>query len=166
LNWSICTSKRIFGAIQTSLSGEEIKNLPASDITATITSFFFTDGLGDFTLSDANWFAFTDFSTDIVGNPLTWKIQICEGGDCVTNGELLTTQVGAGPTTDFGEVFQGGLVVTSGNNLNQHGSWSHLDASTVPELSTWAMILIGLGDIGWMLRSRRRNAASIPQVTL
>jgi hypothetical protein len=96
------------------------------------------------------------FASDTAGE-LTLGQNLAKADDCLVGGGLtyclfMSNSTGANPTAAFdqftsdGEWVAGSVTVTA-------------SPLATPEPSTWALMLIGFGGVGW-LASRRRTAAS------
>jgi hypothetical protein len=104
-------------------------------------------------------FSSSVFASDGAGNIALGR-NLYSAGSCLvgigvdTYCLFIANSTGANPTAEFNEFF------------TSHGVWFAQDVTivagkitAVPEPSTWALILIGFGGIGW-LASRRRWAAA------
>jgi hypothetical protein len=109
----------------TTLTGSSLANLPFTDISATITSFTFTDGSG---LTLVSNLGFLDISTDASGNISTWVVGAC-GSTCDTQMQTnWNSPFSFMPGRDFSETtasFAGSYGYVSSNP----GTWV---ASTIP----------------------------------
>jgi hypothetical protein len=66
------------------------------------------------------------------------------------NGDSAWTQVD--------NIFPGDQVPNNGNNFSDENIWAFRTGGTVPEPGVWAMMLIGLGGLGALARTRRGAA--------
>jgi hypothetical protein len=64
--------------------------------------------------------------------------------------------VAAGPNRFYVFSFQDGDLPLTGDYVAQH-------VAAVPEPSTWALSILGLGGLGAMMRRRKRTDAAVPQ---
>jgi len=139
-------------AFTTTLTGSSLANLPYTDISATITSFTFSDGNG---LTIQSSLQSLDISTNVSGNISTWLIGVC-GATC--NIQMQTnwhSPFGFIPGADFSETtasFAGNYGIVFGNP----GTW--VASSTIPEPSTFVLLAIGLLVFG-TVRARRARPA-------
>ena len=103
-------------------------------------------GLAHFDLSDAVFTSLTTFN----GNPVDFSYNgfLSYGGGFFPKLITLNTL----PGNNF--------LITDGLNHNIYsGNFTIAEAiSAVPEPATWAMLLLGFGGIGLMMRARRRQA--------
>jgi hypothetical protein len=130
----------------TTLTGSSLANLPYTDISATITSFTFTDGSGLTLHSHLQSLA---ISTNASGNISTWLIGAC-GTTCDTQMQTnWHSPFGFIPGADFSETtasFAGSYGFISANP----GIW----ASTIPEPSTFVLLATSLLVFGTVLARR------------
>ena len=139
-------------AFTTTLTGSSLVNLPYTDISATITSFTFSDGNG---LTIQSSLQSLDISTNVSGNISTWLIGVC-GATC--NIQMQTnwhSPFGFNPGADFSETtasFAGNYGIVFGNP----GTW--VASSSIPEPSTFVLLAIGLLVCG-TVRARRARPA-------
>jgi PEP-CTERM motif len=139
-------------AFTTTLTGSSLANLPYTDISATITSFTFSDGSG---LTLHSNLQFLDISTNASGKISTWLIGAC-GTTCDTQMQTnWHSPVGFNPGADFSETtanFAGNYGIVLANP----GTW--VASSTIPEPSTFVLLAIGLLVFG-TVRARRARPA-------
>ena len=135
-------------AFTTTLTGSSLVNLPYTDISATITSFSFTDGSG---LTIHSNLQFMDISTNASGNISTWLTGAC-GATCNTQMQTnWNSPVGFNPGADFSETtpnFAGSYGIVLANP----GTW--VASSSIPEPSTFVLLAGGLLVLG-TVRARR-----------
>jgi len=112
-------------------------------------SFSFSDGVQ--TLDNANSDAIgVDLTTNGRGNIINWYILInteTETQQIWTENDEVTTIDAATDNIDSD---------VEGANFDDAGTWV---VTSTPEPATWAMVLLGFGGIGFMLRHARRNGA-------
>lgn len=150
------TSDKITGTLTLSSA------LPASlntltDETALVTAYSFSDGVNTFATGccgSGNQTIF-EFTTDASGAITSWVVTL-ETNDNHTGD--LTTEL------TFDQSLVGGVL--GGSNEGSPGVWSLQSAtSAVPEPSTWVLLLLGFGAVGWRLRSAaaaaRRHAGLV-----
>ncbi len=138
------TSDKITGTLTLSSA------LPASlstltDETALVTAYSFSDGVNTFTTGccgTGNQTIF-EFMTDASGAITSWVVTL-ETNDNHTGD--LTTEL------TFDQSLVGGVL--GGSNEESPGVWSlQSGTSAVPEPSTWMLLLLGFGAMGWRLRN-------------
>ncbi|MES2325864.1 MAG: PEPxxWA-CTERM sorting domain-containing protein [Pseudomonadota bacterium] len=90
-----------------------------------------------------------------------------EIGGLANGGVYNIGQAGVIPADDFAFEFvptiisqSAGLSYDTNGIINQANS---VTITAVPEPSTWAMMLIGFGAIGWQLRRRKRSTSTFAQ---
>jgi hypothetical protein len=137
-------------AFTTTLMGSSLANLPYTDISATITSFTFTDGSG---LTLHSNLQSLDISTNASGNISTWLIGAC-GTTCDTQMQTnWHSPFGFIPGADFSET-TAGFAGNFGFISSDPGSWGR-----TPEPSTFVLLAIGLLVFGIVLPRRAGRIA-------
>jgi hypothetical protein len=160
-----CPTTKITGSFTTSLTGSQIDNLSDADISATVTAFSFTSLLGTLTSPPRIYVAF--FSTDANGNPTSWVLEGCTSNPCTGAGSnflVIDTESTPSVAADFVESCTSICTDLSptGENNNKPGTWTvTTDVAGVPEPSLWAMMLMGLGGIGFAMRNRRKAVLGV-----
>jgi hypothetical protein len=90
-----------------------------------------------------------------------------EIGGLANGGVYSIGQAGLPPADDFAFEFDPSIVSQSaGLSYDTNGIINQANSvtiSAVPEASTWAMMLIGFGAIGWQLRRRKRSSSTFTQ---
>jgi hypothetical protein len=140
------------------------------------TSFHFSDGVQ--TISDSNVFPLSrvfEFSTDASGKIVAWTVNLGSITPSIDAQILTSTSLFPGPPPS-GPVDLGEQILCGPNPLpfgcvlggdpfyridgivnGSPGTWAV--SNTVPELSTWAMMLLGIAGVGFA--AHRRTAARI-----
>ena len=112
------------------------------------TSFSFSDGVQTISNANATNTVF-QFGTDGSGQIADWQVQVRDGSNFIGTVNIFTNVVDVGSQgSPEGESFT-------------PGTWSVAAAppiNGVPEPATWAMMLVGFGGLGAVMRARRRMA--------
>ena len=134
-------------AFTTTLTGSSLANLPFTDISATITSFTFTDKSG---LTLHSSLQSLGISTIASGEISTWLIGAC-GTTCDTQMQTnWLSPFGFIPGADFSET-TASFAGNYGIIFATPGTWV---ASTIPEPSTFVLLATGLLVLGTVLARR------------
>jgi len=149
------TSDSISGSVTLSSAlGDNLTNFQPS-----VNSFSFTDGISTITSSSSNSTGNPDrfvFNTDAAGDIIGWLVQVYSGS--TTDNLGIVTWAPGSPTEDIsGRVFNNGLSSQQVGNRNNPGVWS--TTAPVPEPETYAMMLAGLGLLGFVARRRKQQSA-------
>jgi hypothetical protein len=138
----------------TTLTGSALDNLSFQDISGTITAFKASDGSGlvvDQSTPGAS--EEIEITTNAIGQITAWFVGAYANS---SNTQLQTnwnSPFGFQPGADFSETtadFAGDYGMVSGNP----GAW------TVPEPSTWAMMIIGFAGLGFVGYQRQKFAGA------
>ena len=141
------------------MSASTLYNLPFTDITADVTTFVFTDGLG-VTLTPGNsppgYYSF-DLATDSNGIPTSWHL----------NSNSFPTDLGAETCNDAPacaldstEILPiGGINPDEGSNYSDPGTWTVTTTPLPAALPLFATGLGALGLFGW--RRKPKTAAAV-----
>lgn len=143
-----CTSDNVTAKFTTTLTETQLSELDNADISSTITSFSISSLTLNFTQDD---FFHVLFTTNIIGDPIDWSVSGCPNNVCSTAVQTNHTQ----------EIVYDQAVLCGFDcivSVNSSGIWD-VSVSSVPEPTTWAMLLLGFGSIGFVMRKRRANTA-------
>jgi hypothetical protein len=132
-------------------------NRPAFVTTINPLSFSFTDGLAtvDSANSEPGPFGSTSINieTNSSGAIIGWNNQFFSATNFMFSSTNPPGCIGCSVTDTTGDFAN----TYAANNQNSPGVWTV--TTSVPEPSTWAMLLVGFGGLGAAMRSRRRLTA-------
>ena len=165
-----------------SITGSFTVTTPLADnlsfATVSFNSYSFSGGvdtltnLNSFPMSNSNApFAFA-VSTNASGDIIAWSIDIQgNSGTSVANDNISTynnAPIDNSPQTmDFASdcsptnCFQPGFPLSFGQNQDDPGTWAVSATSSVPEPSTWAMMILGFAGVGFMAYRRKQNGSAL-----
>lgn len=141
---------------ETTLSGSSLNSLPFTNLSATITSFEFTDGSG-LTLNNSTPTAYSDIriSTNSSGQVVAWFVGAYTFPADIQMQTNWNSPISFIPGADFSETtasFAGDF----GFVANNPGTWA-TTASSVPEPSTLTLVAAGCFALGIVLTRRRKS---------
>jgi hypothetical protein len=141
----------------TTLMGNALDNLSFTDITTTVTSFKFTDGSGLTLNKSSATYSDIEIATNASGNVTAWFVGAYANSANTQMQTNLNSPHGFIPGADFSETtanFAGNYGFVPANP----GTWT---ISSVPEPETYAMLLAGLGLIGFITYRRKSDSSSM-----
>lgn len=151
-----CTSERVSATFSTSLTGSQLANLNNADISASLVAFDFSaiDQIATESNSYDDRYRYFFLSTDAAGNIVNWHMEFGNNNGSYIATINMPTNIrdGVRNCRSFG-----GTICFDADDayVQDAGVWA---VSGVPEPATWAMLVIGFGAIGGMMRWRRREA--------
>jgi hypothetical protein len=129
-------------------------------------AFTFNDGIGSISSNQGDLSVPTfNIATDASGNIVEWSISVARSfpvDGSPTSGLIYRSIFTQFAGSSYGEQDAGSIadmshsISITGIVSGQHGSWA---VTAVPEADTYAMLLTGLGLVGFMARRRNQDEA-------
>lgn len=149
-------------AIDTIASGDEVFNLTASNFMG-----FTVDALVDTTDFDGAGFFTAANNPNLQGPAGSTTTASRNGSGSVVRADFGSNGLEAGGQTSATYIFRtnatnynvGGTFTTQDGSVAQRANFQPI-AAAVPETATWAMMILGMGAIGFALRRRQKNVTT------
>jgi hypothetical protein len=149
-------------AIDTIAAGDEVFNLTASSFMG-----FTVDALVDTTDFDGAGFFTAPKNPNLQGPAGSTTTASRNGSGSVVRADFGSNGLEAGGQTSATYIFRtnatnysvGGTFTTQDGSVAQRANFQPI-AAAVPETATWAMMILGMGAVGFAMRRRRRNVTT------